>query len=192
MSTITAPNATNAAPMYPAKYTFSVNQNPNCTSDYVVFSTGAKGTNSGGNPTPSIAAFNELYASQAGGLPAGFCSTTGPSVAWAYLNVTCATSTTTSNDPIISSPVISSDGTKVAWVTASGVVQILTIGTVGSNGSSATNPGCIETHGGTATTPNNAVLNSVTLVNAKGGTKTSGVSLSNFRRLQLRFSLCGR
>jgi hypothetical protein len=179
MSTITAPNATNAAPMYPAKYTFYVNQNPNCTSDYVVFSTGAKGTNSGGNPTPSIAAFNELYASQAGGLPAGFCSTTGPSVAWAYLNVTCATSTTTSNDPIISSPVISSDGTKVAWVTASGVVQILTIGTVGSNGSSATNPVCVENApGGTATTPNNAVLNSVTLVNAKGGTKTSGVSLS--------------
>ena len=76
------------------------------------------GTNGGGTPTPSIIAFNELYASQGGGLPAGYCSTTGPSVAWAYLNVLCATSTTTSNDSILSSPVLSFDGTKVAWVTS--------------------------------------------------------------------------
>ena len=42
MSAITPTNATSAAPMYPAKYTFNVNLNPNCTSDYVVFPTGAK------------------------------------------------------------------------------------------------------------------------------------------------------
>lgn len=173
------PNANNAPPMYPAKYTFNVNLNPNCTSDYVVFPTGAAGTNTGGNPTPSILAFNELYTSQAGGVPAGFCGTTGPSVAWAYLNVTCATSTTTSSDPILSSPVISLDGTKVAWVTSTGKVQILTIGTVGSNGSSVTNPVCIENApGGTATTPNNAVLNSVTLTNAKQNGNPASVSLS--------------
>jgi hypothetical protein len=178
MSAITQTNVTNATPMYPAKYTFNVNLNPSCTSDFVVFPTGAKGTNTGGNPTPSIVAFNELYASQAGGLPVGYCSTTGPSVAWAYLNVLCATSTTMSNDPILSSLVISLDGTKVAWVTASGAVQILTVGTVGSNGTSVTNPVCIENApGGTATTPNNAVLNSVTLANAKHN-PTSGVSLS--------------
>lgn len=175
MSKITQTNVNNAAPMYPAKYTFNVNLNPDCTNDYVVFPTGAKGTNTGGNPTPSIIAFNELYASQGGGLPAGVCSTTGPSVAWAYLNVTCATSTTTSNDPILSSPVISLNGKKVAWVTSSGKVQILTIGTTGSNGLSATNAVCIENApGGAATTPNNAVLNSITLGNAKNNpTKVS-------------------
>ena len=177
-SAITAPSSATAAPMYPAKYTFNVNQNPNCTGDYVVFATGASGTNTGLTPTPSIVAFNELYASQGGGSPAGFCSTTGPSVAWAYLNVTCATSTTTSSDPILSSPVLSLDGTKVAWVTSTGKVQILTIGTVGSNGSSVTNPVCVENApGGVATTPNNAVLNSVTLRNAQNN-PTSGVSLS--------------
>jgi len=177
-SAITAPSSTTAAPVYPAKYSFSANLNPNCTSDYVVFPTGAKGTNTGGNPTASIVAFNELYASQGGGIPAGYCGTTGPSVAWAYLNVTCATSTTTSNDPILSSPVISLDGKKVAWVTSTGKVQILTMGTVGSNGSNVTNPVCVENApGGTATSPNNAVLNSITLGNATNN-PTSGVTLS--------------
>ena len=178
-SKITQTNANNAPPMYPAKYTFNVNSSPSCTNDYVVFPTGANGTNTGGNPTPSILAFNELYSSQAGGVPAGYCSTTGPTVAWAYLNVTCATSTTMSNDPISSSPVISLDGKKAAWVTSAGKVQILTIGTVGSNGSSATNPVCIENApGGTATTPNNAVLNSITLTNAKQNGNPAKVSLS--------------
>ena len=69
MSTITATNATNAPPMYPAKYTFNVNLSPNCTNDYVVFPTGAKGTNTGGNPTPSIIGFNELYASRGEACP---------------------------------------------------------------------------------------------------------------------------
>jgi hypothetical protein len=177
MSKITQTNANNAAPMYPAKYTFNVNLNPDCTNDYVVFPTGANGTNTGLNRTPSIVAFNELYASQGGGLPSGYCSTTGPSVAWAYLNVTCATSTTTSSDPILSSPVISFDGKKVAWVTSTGKVQILTIGTVGNNGSSISNAVCIENGpGGTATSPNNAVLNSVSLSNVKNN--PAKVSLS--------------
>jgi hypothetical protein len=172
-------NSATAAPIYPAKYTFDPNAAPSCTTDYVVFATGAAGTNTGLSRVPSIAAFNELYTSQAGGTPAGFCGTTGPSVAWAYLNVTCATSTSASTDPISSSPVLSLDGKKVAWVTSTGKVQILTIGTVGTNGSSATNPVCIQNApSGVATSPNNAVLNSVTLANAAHN-PVSGVSLSS-------------
>ena len=59
------------------------------------------------------------------------------------------------------------------------MVQILTIGTLGSNGSSATNAVCVENGpGGTATSPNNAVLNSVTLTNAKESGNPAKVSLS--------------
>jgi hypothetical protein len=176
-SAITHANANNAPPMYPAKYSFNVMQNPSCANDYVVFATGAKGTNSGGNATPSIVAFNNLYSSQGGGLPVGDCGTTGPSVVWAYLNVLCSTSITQSQDQILSSPVMSLDGKKVAWVTSDGIVQILTIGTAGSNGS-VSSAECVENApGGTATSPNNAVLNSVILGNAKHN-PTSGVTLS--------------
>lgn len=98
-------------------------------------------------------------------------------MAWAYLNVLCSTSTTQSQDQILSSPVISLDDTKVAWVTSDGIVQILTIGTTGSNGS-ISSAECVENApGGTGTSPNNAVLNSLILGNAKHH-PTSGVTLS--------------
>ena len=98
-------------------------------------------------------------------------------MAWAYLNVLCSTSTTQSQDQILSSPAISLDDTKVAWVTSDGIVQILTIGTTGSNGS-ISSAECVENApGGTGTSPNNAVLNSLILGNAKHH-PTSGVTLS--------------
>jgi hypothetical protein len=177
MSSITLLNANNAPPMYPAKYSFDTSQQPSCTNDFAVFATGAQGTSTGVNPTPSIMAFNQLYSSQGGGSPAGYCGTSGPTVAWAYINVTCATSTTNSSDRILSSPVISSDGTKVAWVTSNGKVQILTIGTTGNNGTSTSTAKCIENApGGTGTSPNNAVLNSVTLGNPKNNPTTVTLS----------------
>ena len=67
----------------------------------------------------------------------------------------------TSSDPIDSSPVLSFDGKKIAWVTTTGKVQVLTIGTTGSNGTSPTAPVCIGTFPLVGT--NNAVLASVTL-----------------------------
>jgi len=179
LTNFAAVNSATSAPIYPAKYSFDPTAAPSCANDFVVFATGAAGTNTGLSRVPSIAAFNQLYTSQAGGTPAGYCGTNGPSVAWAYLNVTCATSTSASTDPIASSPVLSLDGKKVAWVTSTGKVQILTIGTVGSNGSSVTNPVCIQNApGGVATSPNNAVLNSVTLDNAVHK-PTTGVGLSS-------------
>jgi len=60
--------------------------------------------------------------------------------------------------------VLSPDGTKVAWVTTTGKVQVLTIGTTGNNGAATTQgqgsppvPVCI------GSTTNNAVLGSITL-----------------------------
>jgi hypothetical protein len=141
---------------FPAKWTFDVNSSPSCTLDYVVFPTGANGSSS----LSSIVAFNQLYSTQGG--TGGLCNQDGPSVAWAYINAACIS--TSSSDPIKSSPVLSLDGTKVAWVTTTGKVQVLTIGTTGSNGAAPTQgassppvPVCI----GSPT--NNAVLGSVTL-----------------------------
>lgn len=144
---------------FPAKWTFNVNGAPSCTLDYVVFPTGANGSSS----QASILAFNQLYSTQ--GSTGGLCAQNGPSVDWAYVNAGCPT--TSSSDPIKSSPVLSLDGTKVAWVTTTGKVQVLTIGTTGSNGVAQTQgqgsppvPVCI----GSPT--NNAALGSVTLSGA--------------------------
>lgn len=141
---------------FPAKYTFNVNATPSCTMDYVVFPTGANGSSS----QASVVAFNQLYSTQ--GSTGGFCNKNGPSVDWAYLNAPCPA--TSSSDPVKSSPVLSVDGTRVAWVTATGKVQVLTIGTGGNNGAALTQgqgspplPVCI---GGLT---NNAALGSVTL-----------------------------
>jgi hypothetical protein len=165
-------NANNAAPLYPAKYTFNIDASPSCTSDYVVFPTGANSKTSNNAMTPNgqaaIVGFTNLYSTQ--GSAGGFCNHNGPTVAWAYVNAACATmGQTMSSDAIQSSPVISLDGTKVAWVTSTGKVQILTIG---SGGGSALAPLCIGSGGDAA-----ASLKSVTLGNMKHN-PTSGVSFS--------------
>ena len=141
---------------YPAKWTLNINAAPSCALDYVVFPTGANGSSS----QASILAFNQLYSTQ--GSAGGQCNQDGPSVAWAYTNSACPT--TASSDQIKSSPTLSLDGTKGAWVSTTGKVQVLTIGTTGSNGAATTQgkgsapvPVCI----GSPT--NNAALSSVTL-----------------------------
>lgn len=141
---------------FPAKWTFDVNATPSCTRDYVAFPTGANGNSF----QASIVAFNQLYSTQ--GSTGGQCAQNGPSVAWAYINTPCPA--LFSSDPIQSSPVLSLDGSKIAWVTATGKVQVLTIGTTGLNGAAATQgallPPTAVCIGGLV---NNAVLSSVTL-----------------------------
>lgn len=161
-------NIANSVPLYPAKYTFNINATPSCTNDYVAFPTGAQSKTSTNALNPNgqaaIVGYNNLYSTQ--GSPGGFCNQNGPTVAWAYINAACPA--TMSNDAILSSPVTSGDGKKVAWVTAAGNVQILTIGTGG--GSTALAPICIGGSDGSA-------LQSVQLGNMKHR-PTSGVSLS--------------
>jgi len=141
---------------FPAKWTFDVNATPSCTTDYVAFPTGANGSAT----QASILAFNQLYTTQ--GSVGGLCNANGPSVAWSYINASCPT--VTSSDPIKSSPSLSNDGKKVAWVTTTGKVQVLTIGTTGANGVAVTLGAAIAPAavcaGGLI---NNAVLSSVTL-----------------------------
>jgi hypothetical protein len=86
---------------YPAKYSLSVNS-ANCSTDYVVYSTGLKGTGT----QASIVAFNNLY---------GGCGGTVPSVYWAYNTSGSGAGT------VLTSPLISLDGLQVAFVQTNGV-----------------------------------------------------------------------
>jgi hypothetical protein len=92
--------ATPGAGNYPAKFSFSTTV-ANCgsatTPDYVVYSTGLLGSGS----QASIVAFDNLYSG---------CSGTVPSVYWAY----------NTGGLILTSPVLSLDGTQVAFVQTSG------------------------------------------------------------------------
>ncbi len=105
---------------FPAKFSFDINATPSCTNDFVVFATGLAGSTGG---QASIVALNELYSgSGAGGT--GICGTGQPSVMWAYnTNLTGDTTGVT-----YSSPVLSIDGSEVAFVeTVSGgaILKIL-------------------------------------------------------------------
>lgn len=104
---------------FPAKFTFDINATPSCTNDFVVFTTGLPGVTGG---QASIVAINELYSgSGAGGN--GICGTGQPSVLWAY-NTNLAGDT---NGLIYSSPVLSIDGAKVAFVETGNGAAILKI-----------------------------------------------------------------
>jgi hypothetical protein len=87
----------------PAKYTFDVNAAPDCANDFVVFT--QTSTNSPG--TVTIYALNNLYT--------GTCTTgTVPNVLWAY------TIYTNAGGAVVGAPVLSLDGTQVAWMESAG------------------------------------------------------------------------
>lgn len=93
--------------IYPAKFSFDINAT-SCTNDFVTFPTGLSGHTGG---QASIVAINELYSgSGAGGT--GICGTGQPSVMWAYNTNLVGDS----SGQIQSSPVLSIDGSKVAFV----------------------------------------------------------------------------
>ena len=168
-------NAPTSMPLYPAKYTFDINATPSCQNDYAVFPTGANGKTSTNVMTPngqaSIIAYNYLYSTQ--GSVGGYCKNNGPKVDWAYINAACPA--TSSNDPILSSPVISVDGTKGAWVTSTGKVQIVTWGTgAHTPAESVLAPLCM---GSVVSGGDGASLQTLTLANA-AHSPVSGVSLS--------------
>ncbi|MFZ1917458.1 MAG: hypothetical protein WAU58_07790 [Terriglobales bacterium] len=98
-----------SADMYPAKWTFDPSAPPSCANDYVVFGLATAGAALG---QANLVAFNNLYAG-AGGL-----CTTGPSVYFAY------DVTTVTGGKVATSPVISLDGTKIAFVESLGTASI--------------------------------------------------------------------
>jgi hypothetical protein len=97
----------NGVGQYPAKFTFDINASPDCTNDFVAYNTGQPG----GNGVATIVAYNSLYSTQ--GTMGGLCNTDGPSVYWAY----DTSFTGTNPDRSLTSPVLSIDGSKIAFVT---------------------------------------------------------------------------
>jgi hypothetical protein len=103
-----------ALAMYPAKYTFDINATPSCTGDFVVFPVDVAGSAT----QPNIVAFNNLYSGNAGttgicdsrSTPTGHSDTkTSATVFWSY-------DVSAISGGVLTSPVVSSDGTKIAFV----------------------------------------------------------------------------
>ena len=140
--------------MSPAKYGLDTTQPPSCANDYVLFGLNVAGVTGG---QASLVAYNNLYSGTG-----GFCGTTGPSVLFAY-------NTTNAGGKIQTSPVLSLDGTQVAFVESaanSSVFHVVKWATGAGNGTSATNsavPG----------TGNSASETSLTYATAATNTRSS-------------------
>ncbi len=142
------------ADIFPAKYSFDPNAPPDCTNDYVVFGLGVAGSN---GHTANLVAFNNLYSDPITG---GLCGMLAPTVMFAY-NIT-----TIPTGRILTSPVLSLDGTQIAFVesvpgaTPSATFHVLTW-TAGQ--------GAI----GAAVTPTAAQMTSLTFSPASNSTMSS-------------------
>jgi len=100
-----------AANMYPAKFSFDVTAAPSCANDFVVFPIASIGSAT----QPNLVAFNNLYSGTAGGngicnrTPSGTDTGVAATVYWSYdINGI--------GGAVPTSPVLSLDGTKVAFV----------------------------------------------------------------------------
>ena len=115
-----------AVGMSPAKFGLDPTQPPSCTTDYVVFGLNVAGVTGG---QANLVAYNNLYSGTG-----GYCGTGGPSVFFSY-NVS------TAGGKILTSPVLSLDGTQIAFVesgTNSSIFHVVKWATGTGNGTSAT------------------------------------------------------
>src|SRR6267378_7965423 len=114
-----------ATGMSPLKYGFDVNALPSCANDFAAFGLDVAGVTGGqGN----LVAFNNLYRG-----PGGFCGTGTPSTYFSY------NTTTVAGGRILTSPVLSLDGKKIAFVEStatSSIFHVLTWATGAGNGTS--------------------------------------------------------
>jgi hypothetical protein len=132
--------------MFPAKYSFDASTSAltasNCTNDYVVYALDAQGSSS----QPNLVRFNNIYSGTG-----GFCGT-APTVFSAYqINTLDASGLNLLNGKLLTSPILSLAGDKVAFIeTVQGATRIcpglvsagvcsifhvVTWGTTGNNGS---------------------------------------------------------
>jgi hypothetical protein len=102
-----------ASNMFPAKYSFDINAAASCSGDYVVYGLNVAGVTNG---QANLVGVKNLY-SGTGGL----CGA-NPTVNWAYNGSTAGGS-------VLTSPVISLDGTKIAYIesaASSSIFHVLT------------------------------------------------------------------
>jgi hypothetical protein len=98
-----------SANMYPSKFSFDAGAPPDCTNDFVVMGLSTAGVTAG---QANLVAFNNLY-SGTGGL----CGA-APTVYFGY------NTTTVTGGKIVTSPILSEDGTKIAFVESAGTSAI--------------------------------------------------------------------
>lgn len=142
--------------VYPAKFSFDVTATPDCTNDFVVFPINATPHNPPVSPAQAnIVALNNLYT----GTSSTSCGSplTAPTFLWSY-GVVAAVGPA----GVASSPTLSLDGTKVAFVDTNTVLHVVTwaanantyiaaSGVPGATESGCTTPPCTVTI--TTTTP---------------------------------------
>lgn len=120
-----------AANMYPAKFSFDVNGAPDCVQDYVVFGLNVAGASGG---QANLVGINRLYSGPAPRL----CNNNNPLVNWAY------NGTTVAGGAVRTSPSLSLDGTKVAYVESTATRTIFHVLTwragEGTSATTAVNP----------------------------------------------------
>ncbi|MBZ5666283.1 MAG: hypothetical protein LAO30_16940 [Acidobacteriia bacterium] len=92
---------------FPAKFSIDPSAPPDCVNDYAVFGLGVPGTPGSAVAPANLVAFNNLYS---GTNPTGLCGLPLPTVLFAY-NITTVT-----GGRIRTSPILSLDGTKIAFV----------------------------------------------------------------------------
>jgi hypothetical protein len=135
-------NGTVLRSMFPAKFTFDVNATPSCTSDYLAYGLNVAGSAS----QPNLIRFNNIYAGTS-----GLCGS-NPTVESAYdINTLDNSGVNLLNGIINTSPSLSIDGTKLAFIeTVTGathtcpgfssnstcsIFHVITWGTSGNSGS---------------------------------------------------------
>jgi hypothetical protein len=107
--------------VFPAKYSFSTTGAPTCN-DFVAYTTGLAGSST----VPSIIAYNNIYSGASPG-----CGATGtPTVYWEY----------NTGGTIGTNPVISWDGTQLAFIQTEGTAAYLTILRYSASGATISGP----------------------------------------------------
>ena len=129
--TFTGKAAPGGGQTFPAKFVFDVTAAPSCTNDFVVIGIPANPASGG---QANILGVNNLYSSAAS---TGHCPGTGPTVMFAYASGT---------GQVPAFVVISQNGKQLAYIenlpTGSSYFHVLTLGTTGTNGTSATARSC--------------------------------------------------
>ena len=141
--------------MSPLKYGFDITAAPSCANDFVAFGLDVAGVTGGqGN----FVAFNNLYRG-----PGGFCGTGTPTTYFSY------NTTTVAGGRIGTSPVISIDGKKIAFVESTATSSIFHVLKWATGPGNGTSPVVSATPG----VGNTATMTSLTYAPANTNTRSS-------------------
>ncbi len=155
-SGIVAPN------MFPAKYSFDITAAPSCANDYVVYGLNVAGATPG---QANLVGVTNLYS----GSNPRLCGA-NPTVSWAYNG-------STSGGAVLTSPVISLDGQRIAYVESAAAATVFHIlawrSGQGTSATAAVTPTLNGACTGTVAIPTSSCLKSLTLSTTASDTLSS-------------------